>query len=108
MLGVPSKTARDLPSVEGATVLEMLWVGAHTNSLRKRLQAINRPSPKKLRSEGMFDINLAMDRENQDSRNSENASLVNPGCSMLKFEDRTQGIVRTCSTLVNIAYSLRQ
>ena len=48
-----------LPSVEGATVLEMLWIGAHTSTLRKRLKAIGHPSPKGLRSVGMFDVHLA-------------------------------------------------
>ncbi|KAF8557944.1 hypothetical protein OG21DRAFT_1494264 [Imleria badia] len=59
MLGVPSKPAQDVPLVEGTSVLEMLWVGAHISSLRKRLKAIGRPSPKELRSGGMFDVYLA-------------------------------------------------
>ena len=96
MLGVPSKTARDLPPVEGVTVLEMLWVGAHANSLRKRLQAIDRPSAEKLRSGGMFDVNLAKDQEAQESRHLEEVPLlpVNAQISSFEFEDATYGIVQ--------------
>ena len=98
MLGVPSKSTRDRPSVEGATVLEMLWIGAHTSSLRERLQAIGRPSPKKLRSEGMFDVDLAKDQEAQESRHFEEAPLLpmTPQISNFEFEDATHGTVRAC------------
>ena len=94
MLGVPSTPARGFPSVEGATVLEMVWIGAHTSTLRKRLKAIGRPSLKKLRSGGMFDVYLAMDQEAQQSRRSEEAPLLNPQISSFEFEDATCGIVQ--------------
>ena len=96
MLGVPSKPAQDFPSVKGTSVLEMLWVGAHTHSVRKRLKAIGRPSAEKLRSGGMFDVNLAKDQEAQESRHLEVAPLlpVNAQISSFEFEDTTHGIVQ--------------
>ena len=102
MLGVPSKPARDIPLVEGTSVLEMLWVGAHTSSLRNRLKAIGRPSPKKLRSGGMFDVYLAKGEAAQESRNPEAAPLLNPQISSFEFEDAPHGIVRVYFNLVNI------
>ena len=96
MLGVPSKPGRGLPSVEGATVLEILWIGAHTSSLRKRLKAIGRPSPKKLRSREMFDVYFAKDQGVQQSRSYEEAPLLNPQIGSFEFEDATHGIVQVC------------
>lgn len=105
MLGVPSKPApgQDIPLVQGTSVLEMLWVGAHTSSLRKRLKAIGLPSPKKLRSGGMFDVYLAKSETAQESRNTEAAPLLNPQISSFEIEDATHGNVRVHSNLVNIA-----
>lgn len=106
MLGVPSKTPRDPPLVKGATLLEMLWIGAQTSSLRKRLRATGYPSPVELRSRGMVHVNLMKDREMQGTGKPEETSLLNPGFSTFEFEDVMQGIVRVFSTLVDIASSL--
>lgn len=103
MLGLPSKPAQAIPLVEGTSVLEMLWVGAHTSSLRERLKAIVRPSPKKLRSGGMFDVYLAKGDAAHESRNPEAAPLLNPQISSFEFEDATHGIVRVYLNVVNIA-----
>ena len=91
MLGVPSKITRGRPLVEGATVLEMLWIGAHSRSLRKRLQAISLPSSEMLRSGGMFDINVVQDYGNDEGRRSEE-SLLDSGFRKVELEDSVQGI----------------
>lgn len=91
MLGVPSKLAQNIPSVEGTSVLEMLWVGAHTGSLRKRMKAIGCPSSEKLRSGGMFDVHLAKGEAAQESRDPEASPLLNPQISSFEFEDAPHG-----------------
>lgn len=93
MLGIPSKTVSDLPLVEGTTVLEMLWIGAHTNSLRNHLKAIDRPTLTKLRSGGMFIVNLTKDQSIQESRDPEVAPLLARGFTTFEFEDSIQGII---------------
>ena len=44
--------------IEGVSVLEMLWIGAHVHNLRERFTIVEYPSSEMLRSTGMFDICL--------------------------------------------------
>ena len=46
-------------SIEGVSVLGMLWIGAHVHSLRENFNLVKYPSSEMLRSTGMFDICLA-------------------------------------------------
>lgn len=93
MLGIPSKIPRNRPLVNGTSVLEVLWIGAHSRSLRKRLQIIGLPSSGTLRPGGMFEIDVTWDHCIDGSGNYEEGSLLAPGFSRFDSEDKTQGIV---------------
>ena len=77
-------------------MLEVLWIGAHSRSLRKRLQTIYRPSSETLRCGGMFEINVAQEHSIDGGRNYEEESLLATGFSRLEPEDETQGTFRVC------------
>lgn len=53
-----SRTQNTSTSIEGVSVLEMLWIGAHVHNLRERFTIVEYPSSEMLRSTGMFDICL--------------------------------------------------
>ena len=96
MLGIPQKIAGDRPLVEGISVLEVLWIGAHSRILHKCLRTIGLPSSETLRSGGMFEINVAQDHSIDEGGHCEEESLLATGFSRSEPEDETQGTVRVC------------
>lgn len=64
---ISSSSRTQSTSVEGVSVLGMLWIGAHTHNLRERFTIINHPSLEMLRSIGLFDICLANVKGSSDS-----------------------------------------
>lgn len=78
-------------SINGTSLLEVLWIGAHTHTLRDRLHKMEYPSSEDLRAIGIFDIslttpakdsNLERLKEDQDPK-----SLID-----LELKDNIQGI----------------
>ena len=45
-------------SIEGVSVLGMLWIGAHVHSVRENFNLVKYPSSEMLRATGMFNIRL--------------------------------------------------
>ncbi|KIK92696.1 hypothetical protein PAXRUDRAFT_13082 [Paxillus rubicundulus Ve08.2h10] len=57
MLRSPSKT--QLPTVTTAGLLELMWISAHSSSLRNHVRGVKDSSLDRLREEGMVDVCLA-------------------------------------------------
>ncbi|KIJ06362.1 hypothetical protein PAXINDRAFT_20446 [Paxillus involutus ATCC 200175] len=54
-----SRPETQLPTVTTAGVLELMWISAHSLSLRNHIQGVKDPSLDRLREEGMVDVCLA-------------------------------------------------
>ena len=59
-VGVPSRSTllKPQPSVTGTSVLETLWVAAHSRTVRERMEEVDDPTLDNLRKVGMFEICL--------------------------------------------------
>ncbi|KAG6370612.1 hypothetical protein JVT61DRAFT_11231 [Boletus reticuloceps] len=55
---MPPRFARHRPSIKGVSVLEMLWIAAHSQTICEHMADIEEPSLDNLRKAGMFTIRL--------------------------------------------------
>ncbi|KAG6370615.1 hypothetical protein JVT61DRAFT_11239 [Boletus reticuloceps] len=58
LVGIPSKYAHPHSSINGVSVLETLWIAAHSRTIRDHMADIEEPSLDNLRKAGMFTIRL--------------------------------------------------
>ncbi|KAF8552335.1 hypothetical protein OG21DRAFT_151999 [Imleria badia] len=95
---IPGSSETACTSINGISVLEILWIGAHIHKIQNRLHEVQFPSLKALRAIGMFDVCLTGDAKgNSGSRLGENESRPVPlfqgtqiSLTTLKSEDDTQ------------------
>ena len=57
-VGMPLRHAYPRPSIDGVSVLETLWVAAHSRTIREHMADVEEPSLDNLRKAGMFTIRL--------------------------------------------------
>ncbi|KAF8557197.1 hypothetical protein OG21DRAFT_1505629 [Imleria badia] len=57
-VGMPSRPTFTHPSINGVSVLEILWVSAHSRTIQVHIADIEEPSLDNLRKAGMFRIRL--------------------------------------------------
>jgi uncharacterized protein YjeT (DUF2065 family) len=57
-VGMPPRRAYPRPSINGVSVLETLWVAAHSRTIREHMTDVEEPSLDNLRKAGMFMIRL--------------------------------------------------
>ncbi|KAF8123873.1 hypothetical protein EV363DRAFT_1178868, partial [Boletus edulis] len=58
LVGIPAKDAHPCSSINGVSVLETLWIAAHSRTIREHMADIEEPSLDNLRKAGMFTIRL--------------------------------------------------
>ncbi|KAF8132764.1 hypothetical protein EV363DRAFT_1416435 [Boletus edulis] len=58
LAGIPAKYAHPRSSINGVSVLETLWIAAHSRTIREHMADIEEPSLDNLRKAGMFTIRL--------------------------------------------------
>ncbi|KAF8132803.1 hypothetical protein EV363DRAFT_1259252 [Boletus edulis] len=58
LVGMPPRFARHRPSINGVSVLETLWIAAHSRTICEHMADIEQPSLDNLRKAGMFTIRL--------------------------------------------------
>ena len=57
-VGMPPRRAFARPSINGISVLETLWISAHSQTIHEHIADIEEPSLDNLRKAGMFTIRL--------------------------------------------------
>lgn len=58
LTGIPSRTIRPRASITGTSVLETLWIAAHSQTLHEHMVEVEDPSVENLRKAGMFQVCL--------------------------------------------------
>ncbi|KAF8123885.1 hypothetical protein EV363DRAFT_1545912, partial [Boletus edulis] len=58
LAGIPAKYAHPHSSINGVSMLETLWIAAHSRTIREHMADIEEPSLDNLRKAGMFTIRL--------------------------------------------------
>ncbi|KAF8136907.1 hypothetical protein EV363DRAFT_1155909 [Boletus edulis] len=74
-------------SINGISVLEILWIGAHTHKLRDIFHKKATPSPEELRAMGVFDTCLITDVTGSNSERMKEHQISRSPTSMLELED---------------------